>query len=215
MFLDPISNLPGFHPYWIPRVGGVDVLGDREFALRQLAPHHDAVIAAAYPHATTRHHAEQVHGNRIAVITTPSSEKSLTHPDVDGLVTDFPNQVLAIYVADCAAIYLADPEKCAIALIHSGRKGTEENILGNAVATMKSIYGTNPAKLICVVSPCIRPPNYEVDIASMISAQASALGIVNFHDSCENTATDLSRHYSYRMEKSQTGRMLALLSINA
>jgi hypothetical protein len=214
LFLHPISGLPGFHPYWIPRLDGVDVLGDRDFALRNLAPRHDALIAAEYPDATTRHHAEQVHGNRISVITSPSGEKSLTHPDVDGLVTNLPDQLLAIYVADCAAIYLADPVKRAVALLHSGRKGTEGNILGQAVATMTSEFGSEPSDLVCVVSPCIRPPNYEVDIASMIHEQASALGIGHFHDSCENTAADLSRHYSYRMEKGQTGRMLALLSVS-
>jgi copper oxidase (laccase) domain-containing protein len=213
-FLDPISGLPGFHPHWIPRLDGVDVLGDRDFALRNLAPHHDAAIAAEYQDATMRHHAEQVHGNRISVIRTPSGEKSLTHPGVDGLVTDLPNQLLAIYVADCAAIYLVDPVKRAAALLHSGRKGTEGNILGQAVATMKSEYGTSAENLVCLVSPCIRPPNYEVDIASLIHEQATALGIGKFHDSRENTAADLTRHYSYRMEKGKTGRMLALLCIN-
>lgn len=213
-FLHTISILPGFHPYWIPRLDGVDVLGDRDFALRNLAPHHDAIIAAEYADAVTRHHAEQVHGNRVTVITSPCDGKSVTHSDVDGLVTNLPGQLLAIYIADCAAIYLADPVTRAIALLHSGRKGTEGNILGHAVATMKSEYGSHPANLVCVVSPCIRPPDYEVDIASMIREQAAALGIKKFHDSCENTAADLSRHYSYRMEKGQTGRMLALLCIN-
>ena len=215
MFLHPISCLPGFHPHWIPRLDGVDVLGDRDFALRNLAPHHDKIIAAAYPDTHARHHAEQLHSNRVAVITAPTDGKTVTHPDVDGLVTNFPGRLLAIYVADCAAIYLADPVSRVIALLHSGRKGTEGNILGNAVSTMASEYGTDPANIICVVSPCIRPPDYEVDIASMIASQAAALGIVNFHDFCENTASDLSLHYSYRMEKGQTGRMLALFSINA
>lgn len=214
MFLDPISGLPGFHPHWIPRQDGIDVIGDRDFALRNLAPRHDAAIAAEYPDAAMRHHAEQVHGNRISVIRSPSCENSLTHPGVDGLVTDLPNQLLAIYVADCAAIYLADPVKRAAALLHSGRKGTEGNILGQAVAAMKSEYGSIAENLVCLVSPCIRPPNYEVDIASMIREQAAALGIGNFHDSRENTAADLTRHYSYRMEKGRTGRMLALLCIN-
>jgi polyphenol oxidase len=214
LFLHPISGLPGCHPHWIPRLDGVDVLGDRDFALRNLAPRHDAIIAAEYPVIATRHHAEQVHGNRLAVIASPSNEKTVTHAAVDGLVTNLPGQLLAIYVADCAAIYLADPVNHAIALLHSGKKGTEGNILGNAVATMKSEFGSAPANLVCVVSPCIRPPDYEVDIASMIREQATSLGIGRFHDCCENTASDLSRHYSYRMEKGQTGRMLALLGIN-
>jgi copper oxidase (laccase) domain-containing protein len=78
---------------------------------------------------------------------------------------------------------------------------------------MSASFGTDPADLLCVVSPCIRPPDYEIDIPSMIRDQASAAGIGAFYDSCENTASDLSRHYSYRIEKGRTGRMLALLSV--
>ena len=214
LFLNPISDLSGFHPHWIPRLNGVDVFGDRDFALRNLGPSHDAIMAAEYPDVATRHHAEQVHGNRLAVITSPSDVKTITHSAVDGLLTNLPGQLLAIYIADCAAIYLADTASQAIALLHSGKKGTEENILENAVSTMKSEFGSEPANLVCVLSPCIRPPHYEVNIASMIRNQATVLGIGHFHDSCENTAADLTRHYSYRMEKGQTGRMLALLGIH-
>ena len=214
MFLDPISRLAGFHPHWIPRLDGVDVLGDRGFALRNLHPHHQRIIAEEFPDAAMFHFAEQVHGNGVADIRESISGPTRYHPGVDGLITNLPNELLAIYVADCAAIYLADPVTRSIALLHSGKKGTERNILAEAVHRMTSLYNTNPADLVCVVSPCIRPPDYEVDIATMIREQTAALGIHNFHDSCENTAADLSRHYSYRMEKGQTGRMLALLAIN-
>ncbi len=78
---------------------------------------------------------------------------------------------------------------------------------------MSENYGTNPADLVCVVSPCIRPPDYDTDFAATIRAQAAGLGITSFHDSCENTASDPTVHYSYRREKGRTGRMLALLSI--
>ena len=78
---------------------------------------------------------------------------------------------------------------------------------------MTELYGTRASDLIGVVSPCIRPPDYDVDFAATIRQQASELGIVNFYDSCQNTATNLGVHYSYRIEKGQTGRMLALLSL--
>lgn len=213
MFLNPISTMPDFRVSWIPRLPGIDVLGDREFALRNLAPEHDRIIAVQFPEATPRHHAEQIHGNAISVISRTPPEKIMIHPAVDGLITNLPGQLLAIYIADCAAIYLADPVTKSIALLHSGKKGTELNILSAAVIKMTENYGTNPADLICVLSPCIRPPNYEIDFASTIRHQAYELGIKNFHDSCENTATDLNRHYSYRQEKGRTGRMLALLSL--
>ena len=213
LFLNPISSLPGFKASWIPRLAGVDVLGEREFALRNLAPLHDRIAAEEFPGTGTRHHAEQVHSNRIEVISKTSDKKTVTHPGVDGLITKLPGQLLAIYIADCAAIYLADPVTKSIALLHSGKKGTEQNILAEAVGKMTSLYSTNPSDLVCVISPCIRPPDYDVDFASTIASQAASLGIVNFHESCENTASDLEAHYSYRIEKGLTGRMLALLAI--
>ncbi len=212
-FLEPVNELPRFQAAWIPRLAGVDVLGDREFALHNLAPHHDRWITEKFPEISTRHHAEQIHGNQIAATTETSDHAIIQHARVDGLITNLPGQLLAIYVADCAAIYLADPVTRSIGLLHSGKKGTEGNILREAVNQMTELYGTRPSDLICVVSPCIRPPDYDIDFAATIREQASELGIVNFHDSCQNTAADLAAHYSYRIEKGQTGRMLALLSI--
>ncbi len=214
MFLHPMAELYGLHPSWIPRLPGVDVLGDRDFALQNLAPHHDRIISDEFPEIETRHHAEQIHGRGVAVIFEKSPEALVSHPGVDGLITNLPGQLLAIYVADCAAIYLADPITRSIGLLHSGKKGTELNILSEGVSKMTENYGTNPADLICIVSPCIRPPNYDIDFASSIRAQATSLGIKNFHDNCQNTASDPAVHYSYRQEKGQTGRMLALLSLS-
>ena len=214
-FFSPYSSFPptGFQASWIPRLPDVDVLGDRDFALKNLAPRHDSIISGTFPEIRTRHHAEQIHGNGIALISAHSSEKIVIHPGVDGLVTNLPGELLAIYVADCAAIYLADPVTKSIALLHSGKNGTVRNILGKAVETMDRTYGTKPSDLVGFLSPCIRPPDYEIDFAASIREQAAALGIRNFQDSCENTASDLTRHYSYRLEKGQTGRMLALLSL--
>ncbi len=212
-FLKPVSGLPGFHPAWIPRIPGVDVLGDREFALRNLAPTHDHLVSEQFPEILSRHHAEQVHGREISLIAESSDAALITHPGADGLVTRLTGQLLAVYVADCAAIYLADPVKRAIGLLHSGKKGTELGILPHAVSLMKSEFGTNPADLVCLISPCIRPPDYDIDFAATIRQQAKDSGIRTVHDSQENTATDLTRHYSYRIEKGRTGRMLALLSM--
>lgn len=205
--------MPGFQPAWIPRIPGVDVRGDRPFALANLAPHHHTLISQAYPHITSRHHAEQIHGKNVTLISSPPAEKILLHPAADGLITNLPHQLLAIYIADCAAIYLADPVTRSIGLLHSGKKGTQLNILAQAVGQMSSTFGTHPPDLTCIISPCIRPPDYETDFAATIRAQATTLGIKNLHDTCENTASHPTKHYSYRREKGQTGRMLALLSL--
>ncbi|MBC7981194.1 MAG: polyphenol oxidase family protein [Armatimonadetes bacterium] len=212
-FLNPISSLSGFHPSWIPRLPDINVSGDREFALHNLGPAHDAIIAREFPEIATRHHAEQIHGSQISIVSKTSPQKIITHPASDGLITNLPRQLLSIYIADCAAIYLADPVTRSIGLLHAGKKGTSRNILKVAVESMILAFGTRPADLICVISPCIRPPHYEIDFAATIVRQASDLGIKSICDSLENTASDPDCHYSYRLEKGRTGRMLALLSI--
>jgi hypothetical protein len=75
-------------------------------------------------------------------------------------------------------------------------------------------FGSDPADFVVHLSPCIRPPHYEVDFAAEIVQQCRALGVSEIHDSGVCTAGDLDRYYSYRAEKGKTGRMLALLGLN-
>lgn len=159
--------------------------------------------------------AEQVHGNAVAVVPcAPVVEAADGLPlvsGVDGLVTDRAGVVLAVYVADCGAIWLADRRTGAVGLLHSGKKGTEGNILAAGLAVMSGAYGTRPEDVIAVLGPCIRPPDYEVDFAAEIARQAAAAGAGGFIDCAENTADDPQRYYSYRKESGRTGRMMALI----
>src|ERR1043166_4691962 len=135
-------------------------------------------------------------------------------PNVDGLITNRPKICLGIYVADCAAVYLADTRQRAIGLVHSGKKGTELGIVPAAIEKMRAQFGSEPRNLIAQISPCIRPPDYEVDFASEIRAQCRASGVEQTFDCCLNTAADLERYYSYRIEQGKTGRLLALLALS-
>ncbi|MFL6583327.1 MAG: polyphenol oxidase family protein [Chthoniobacterales bacterium] len=155
--------------------------------------------------------AQQVHGNRVAVVTAATEDGCLAA--CDGLVTNRANICLGIYVADCCAVYLFDPVHSAIGLVHSGRKGTALAIVTNAIETMKEKFETNPADLVVQLSPCIRPPHYEIDFASEIAAQCRSSGVTQINDSGACTACDPARYYSYRAEKGRTGRMLALLAL--
>jgi copper oxidase (laccase) domain-containing protein len=67
--------------------------------------------------------------------------------------------------------------------------------------------------MIVQLSPCIRPPHYDVDFDSEIIRQCRALDVQHIHDSGACTACDLSRYYSYRAEKGKTGRMLAVIGL--
>jgi polyphenol oxidase len=210
----PVERFPGLDELenvqhgFVLRVPGLDVRANREMALQRLEEYH----RLARESFGTRHFclAEQVHGNSVAAVTADSAPKS---PRVDALITRDPQVLLGIYVADCCAVFLVDSRRSAIGLVHSGKKGTELNIVGAAIQKMAMEYGTEPADLVAQLSPCIRPPFYEVDFAENIAQNLRRSGVRQVFDSGENTAADLERYYSYRMEKGRTGRMLALLGI--
>ena len=156
--------------------------------------------------------AQQIHGKEIAVVNVAiSADKCFAN--CDGIIADQPDACLGIYVADCCAIYLVDPVRRAIGLIHSGKKGTELGVVPNAIKTMTAQFGSRPADLVIQLSPCIRPPHYEIDFAADIVRQCRDLGVKSVHDSGVCTACDLTRYYSYRAEKGRTGRMLAFLTL--
>ncbi len=215
-FLAPLNALPGIRAGWVERVPDLPIAVDRDEAMRSLRPQHAASVACFGGPDAVWWRAEQVHGTQVAVvpgspqITAPDGLPVV--PDCDGLVTATPGAVLAIYAADCGAIWLADRRTGAIGLLHSGKKGSEGNILGNALRVMAENFGTRPADVTAVLSPCIRLPDYDVDFAGQIANQARDAGISEFSDCGLNTAADLDRFYSYRKELGKTGRMMALIT---
>ena len=155
--------------------------------------------------------AQQVHGNKAALV----GDIGCSYP-VEGVDALFcggkADCCLGIYVADCAAIWIYDTVTQSRALIHSGKAGTLQNIAGETLNAMYKVLGVHASDCIAVISPCIRPPHYEVDIVTMIKQQLVEAGIAPEHitDSGLDTAADLNTFYSYRIEKGNTGRMLAL-----
>ncbi|MEM8953473.1 MAG: polyphenol oxidase family protein [Verrucomicrobiota bacterium] len=155
---------------------------------------------------------EQVHGNEVADIG-PTVEPVKGIAGIDGLVTARQDVLLGVYVADCAAVYFVDRRCGVVGLAHSGRKGTELGIVSRTLEVMADRYGTRGEDVRVQLSPCIRPPHFEVDFAAEIRRQCLAMGVLpeEVFDNGVSTACDLERYYSYRMEKGKTGRMLALL----
>jgi len=204
-----LENLALVQHGFILRVPGLDVRTDRASALARISHHHHIVLNQLGDRVLRI--AEQIHGNGVAVVDTGSPEKT---SGADGPITNDRQIILGIYVADCCAIYFVDPAKSVIALAHSGRKGTEQNIAAATVTAMRTNFASDPNNLVVQLSPCIRPPFYEVDFAARIVSQLKEEGVRQILDSGENTGADLERFYSYRMEKGQTGRMLAYLALD-
>ena len=202
------------------RIPGIDVSHDKPEVLKRLDAAHRGIRNGIGVDDWLLFTAQQIHGDRIAIVDRADCSGSRVgcedkqFPGCDGIITNQRGIVLGVYVADCCAVYIVDSKTPAIGLVHSGRKGTELGIVPNAIAQMSDRFGSDPADMIVQLSPCIRPPDYEVDFAAEIVRQCRALGVKTIHDSRVCTARDLKRYYSYRAEKGKTGRMLAVIGLN-
>ena len=214
-YLEALNTIPGISAHFVERVLGIKVDTDREATCARLEPVHREVVQGMGFSWADVYRGEQIHSADIAVIKKGDACRVL--PGVDGLMTDNVGILLGIYVADCGAVYVVDRVRGAIALLHSGKKGTEQHITAKAIRLMKRHYGSQPEDLYVALAPCIRPPAYEVDFAAKIRDQVLEEGVPEsqFVDSGICTSSDLERYYSYRIEKGNTGRMLALLGRQA
>ncbi|MDB4793440.1 polyphenol oxidase family protein [Methylacidiphilales bacterium] len=167
-------------------------------------------VSAGFPMADAVQ-GEQPHGNRIDMVDGPRSGRV---PGVDALATSTPGLPLTVRVADCGPVFFYDPIRRVIALAHSGRRGTEGNIVGETISCLQSAFHCEPENLIVQLGPCIRPPHYEIDFAAEIGRQARACGVRHYDDCGICTACHLERYYSYRAEKGKTGRMWAVLMLD-
>lgn len=82
--------------------------------------------------------------------------------NLDGLVTNKKDRVLSLTSADCISLIFYDPVKNVIGDIHSGWRGTYQEIAREAVRMLKQEYGCNPGDLICCIGPSIKKCCFEV-----------------------------------------------------
>jgi len=106
----------------------------------------------------------QVHGTEVVVFPRPSAAGAAPdgEPHADIAVTADGSWALAVKVADCVPVLLADPATGAVAAVHAGWRGTAAGAVGTAVAALESRYGSVPGQIVAAVGPSIGPCCYEV-----------------------------------------------------
>ena len=111
--------------------------------------------------------AKQVHGNNVEYVTGKNIgngaldyESSVI--DADGLITDQRNVPIAILTADCLSVFIYDPIRPAIAVLHAGWRSTEKNISQAGVNRMREKFGSHPEDLQIGFGPSIRACCFEV-----------------------------------------------------
>lgn len=116
--------------------------------------YHEAVLKDTGLEAMQRIQPQQVHGDTIAVIRERGAEP-VTLPETDGMITGAAGVLLTTVHADCLPVYLFDPKKRAIGLVHAGWRGTAAGIAPKAVRELSRTYGSSPADIQAFIGPGI------------------------------------------------------------
>ncbi|OFV81947.1 MAG: hypothetical protein A3D93_00660 [Acidobacteria bacterium RIFCSPHIGHO2_12_FULL_67_30] len=80
----------------------------------------------------------------------------------DALLTDRPGLLLAVQVADCLPILIADPARRVVAAVHAGWRGTLAGIVAKTVGRMRQEFGCRPKRMLAAFGPGIHRCCYEV-----------------------------------------------------
>lgn len=185
-------------------------------------------------------YARQVHGRQVINLADyPKGQRAHPHPAEpivgDAMVTDQPQKVLVIQVADCQSVLLYEPVRRVVANVHCGWRGSIQNIIGRAVETMVQQFDCNPAAIFAGIGPSLGPccaefinykaeipqafwhykdSNDHLDFWAISSDQLMNAGLAaeNIEASRICTRCRADEFFSYRSAKI-TGRFAALIGL--
>ena len=169
--------------------------------------------------------ARQVHGARV-LEHADGWIGWLRGPEADGHLALERGTAMAVTVADCVPVYLANPSGAA-AMLHAGWRGTVAGILGHAVRRLAD-SGRAAPEVRVLLGPAICGRCYEVSpdvygqltgravdrpttvsLHEVLADQARALGIRDVHATGFCTRCDNARFYSHRA--GDPGRQLGVI----
>ncbi len=107
---------------------------------------------------------EQVHGSRVMTVHKEDARVPYGYDtlfEADGYVTSDPGVPLAIFTADCIPLLMADEKAGVAAAVHSGWRGTVQDIEKNAVNSMLEL-GASCENIKACIGPAIGRCCFEV-----------------------------------------------------
>lgn len=116
--------------------------------------------------------AHQVHG--AAVLVAPAATDRAQPPvDADIIVADRRDAGLAVQVADCVPLLIADRRTGVVAAAHAGWRGLAARVPSVVVAALGREFGSAPADLVAAVGPSVGACCYEVGLDVRRAFEAS------------------------------------------
>lgn len=100
----------------------------------------------------------QQHGSAVAVADRLFTGEP---PAADALLTTMPGVAVAVLVADCVPVMLADPVVGVVGAAHAGRCGLARNVVPALVARATEL-GADPRRMSTITGPAICGECYEV-----------------------------------------------------
>jgi YfiH family protein len=183
--------------------------------------------------------ARQVHGPDVARWEQPEAPIEPTSVDAhylrgDALVTDIPGAALVIQTADCQSVVLVDPVRRVVANVHSGWRGSIQNVVGRTVGVMQTRYGCRAEDIVGGIGPSLGPccaefVNYRREIPAeywpyrltgdrfdfwrLTTDQLVAAGVPRERIDPSGICTRCNPHlfFSYRAEGKAAGRFAAVV----
>ena len=103
----------------------------------------------------------QVHADRLHILDENDAAGN-KRTEADALATDRDGIAIAVQVADCFPILMADVHRSVVAAVHAGWRGTLARIVEKTAAGLRAAFGTDPADLVTAIGPGIRSCCFEV-----------------------------------------------------
>jgi len=187
--------------------------------------------------------ARQVHGAEVARWEGPEAAMTpalsdATYLSGDALVTDVLGAALVIQTADCQSVVLVDPVRRVVANVHSGWRGSIQNVVGQTVGVMRARYGCRAEDIVGGIGPSLGPccaefvnyrreipdqywsyrrPGDHFDFWRLSVDQLAAVGIPRERIDVSGICTRCNPHlfFSYRAEGKAAGRFAAVVVLNS
>jgi YfiH family protein len=183
--------------------------------------------------------AKQVHGTRIFCLTEEAHADEEI-PEYDALITNRSGVGLMIQHADCQPVLLFDPVHRVVGGVHSGWRGSVQNILGHVISEFASRFSCNPRDIKAAIGPSLGPCcaefiNYRTELPENFLQFMSSQNHFNFWQisrhqlldagllpeniDCVNICTCCNRNYfSYRRAVREnggiTGRLCSVIALS-
>jgi YfiH family protein len=156
----------------------------------------------------------------------------------DAVLTDRDDILVSVAVADCLPVFIVNPKRKIIGMVHAGWRGTLLGIARRTIGEAKDRFGCEPGEFTLLFGPCIRSCCYRVservailfdgECVSRRRDEAPMLDLVHanlkqFTDSGVKedkifvfggcTFCEKELFCSYRRDKENAGRMIGYLGL--